>query len=61
MAILSQTEKHELYGLLKKLGLFAISVAAEAGNDCRTRDPANPFIRPRPTFDLFSIPGVPDG
>jgi len=33
MATLNGTEKHQLRGLLKKLGLFAAEVRAEAGKD----------------------------
>jgi MarR family transcriptional regulator, 2-MHQ and catechol-resistance regulon repressor len=36
MAVLSGTEKRQLYGLLKKLGLFAAEARAEAGRDSKT-------------------------
>jgi MarR family 2-MHQ and catechol resistance regulon transcriptional repressor len=36
MAILNGTEKHQLYGLLKKLGLFAAEAHADAGKDSKT-------------------------
>lgn len=36
MSILNQTEKRELYGLLKKLGLFAIGAGAKAGKDSKS-------------------------
>jgi len=36
MAILNATEKRQLYGLLKKLGLFAVQARAEEGNDSNT-------------------------
>jgi MarR family 2-MHQ and catechol resistance regulon transcriptional repressor len=36
MAILNGTEKRQLYGLLKKLGLFAAEAHAEAGKDSKT-------------------------
>jgi len=36
MAILNGTEKSQLYGLLKKLGLFAAEAHAEAGKDSKT-------------------------
>jgi MarR family transcriptional regulator, 2-MHQ and catechol-resistance regulon repressor len=36
MAILNGTEKRQLYGLLKKLGLFAAEAGAEARKDSRT-------------------------
>jgi MarR family 2-MHQ and catechol resistance regulon transcriptional repressor len=35
MAILSGTEKRQLYGLLKKLGLFAAEAPAEAGKNSK--------------------------
>jgi hypothetical protein len=36
MAILNDTEKRQLYGLLKKLGLFAVEARAEAGKVSKT-------------------------
>lgn len=36
MAVLNGTEKRQLYGLLKKLGLFAAETRAEAGQDSKT-------------------------
>jgi MarR family 2-MHQ and catechol resistance regulon transcriptional repressor len=36
MAVLNGTEKRQLYGLLKKLGLFAAEARAEAGRDSNT-------------------------
>lgn len=36
MAVLSGTERRQLYGLLKKLGLFAAEALAEAGKDLKT-------------------------
>ena len=36
MAILNATEKRRLYGLLKKLGVFAAEARAEAGKDSKT-------------------------
>ena len=36
MAILNATEKHRLYGLLKKLGIFAAEARADARNDSKT-------------------------
>jgi MarR family 2-MHQ and catechol resistance regulon transcriptional repressor len=36
MAILNRTEKRQLHGLLKKLGLFAAEARAEAGKDSKT-------------------------
>ena len=36
MAILNGAEKRQLYGLLKKLGLFAAEARAEAGKDSKT-------------------------
>jgi MarR family transcriptional regulator, 2-MHQ and catechol-resistance regulon repressor len=35
-AILSRTEKRQLYGLLKKLGLFAAETSGEAGKNSKT-------------------------
>ncbi len=36
MAVLNGSEKRQLYGLLKKLGLFAAEARAEAGRDSKT-------------------------
>lgn len=38
LAVLNQTEKRQLYALLKKLGLFAAGASAEAGQRKEIRD-----------------------